>query len=196
MTIAENQGISISSLISTLIATGKPTSKQKLVNDYRIGGKPLNPHSFSIDSNLSILTYEVEKHDGSNFVQQWYIQSEASNLPNNKSNRYYLVSNGKRISKLHIYSFTGCVCLFSRLDYKHIYRSQSYSAGQQGFKHHDYRRKIDRLLKNKKRLVVSYDGKQTRTSKKLDHYLQLEDYYDDIASKRLSAFYLKYRNKV
>lgn len=196
MKFTYNQGTSISKLIKSLIASGNPTKEHSLANGLTIGGEPLNPHAFSLNEDFSVLTYEVQRHNGDKFIQRWYVDSEVSNLPNNESVRYYLISNGRRISKLHIYAFKDCVCLFSRLDYKHCYYSQSYSIGQQGLKHHDYRRKIDRLLKNKKRIVVSYDGKQTRTSKKLNHYLQLEDYYDDLASKRLGAFYLKFRNKV
>jgi len=88
------------------------------------------------------------------------------------------------------------VCLFSRLDYHHIYRRQSYSTQQKGLKHHDYRRKIEAILKGKKRLVVSYAGKRTRTAKKLDYYLKLESYYDGLAKKRLASFCNKLRNKV
>jgi hypothetical protein len=196
MKFVYNQGTSISKLIKALIASGNPTKEHSLANGLTIGGEPLNPHSFSLNESLNFLTYEVQRNNGDKFLQQWYVISEASNLPNVESVRYYLLSNGKRISKLHIYAFSDCVCLFSRLDYKHWYYSQSYSKGQQGFKHHDYRRKIDRLIKSKKRLVCSYNGKQTRTSKKIDHYLQLEDHYDDLASKRLGAFYLKYCDKV
>jgi hypothetical protein len=115
--------------------------------------------------------------------------SEASNLPNIKEGvRYYLLSNGKRISKLHLYAFRDCVCLFSRHEYKHLYRSQTYSIQQKGLKHDDYRRKIDSILKGTKRLVVSYAGKRTRKAKKLDYYLKLESYYNDLANKRLASF--------
>jgi hypothetical protein len=190
MTLDFNQSISINALIKALIATGSPTSKQCLSNDMTIGGEPLSPHSFSLNESLSFLTYEVERRNGEVYLQQWHVQSEVSNLPNIKGSvRYYLLSNGKRISKLHLYAFRDCVCLFSRHDYRHIYRSHSYSTQSVGLKHHDYRRKIDRLLEQKKKLTLCYKGKRTRTAKKLDHYLQQEEHYDHLAYLRLLKFF-------
>ena len=159
-----------------------------------IGGEPLSPHSFTLNESLSFLTYEVERSNGEVYLQQWHVLREASNLPNVKESfRYYLSSNGKRISKLHFYAFRDCVCLFSRLDYKHHYRSQIYSAESVGLKHHDYDRRIERLLKEKKRLVLYYNGKRTRTAKRLDYYERMSDYYSELADAKtarwLSRFY-------
>jgi hypothetical protein len=193
MKISHNQTISVSRLISTLIATGSPTAKQCLSNGITIGGEPISPHSFSLNESLNFLTYESQRDNDEVYLQQWQVISEASNLPNIKEGvRYYLLSNGKRISKLHLYAFSDCVCLFSRHEYKHLYRSQTYSTQQKGFKHHDYRRKIDNILKNKKRLVINYNGRRTRTAKKLDHYLEQEAYYDKLADNRLASFLGKY----
>ena len=193
MTLDYNQSISISKLIKALIATGNPTKKQSLANKITIGGEPLSPHSFRLDDSLTVLTYEVERHNGETFVQNWYLETSLSNLPNNKKSvRYYLISRGRRIAKLHCYAFTDCVCLFSRHDYKHIYRSQSYSKQQRGLKHHDYRRKIESLVNSKKKLTLKYQGKPTRTAKRLNYYEEQEEYYDDLANERLMAAYLSF----
>jgi hypothetical protein len=193
MTLDFNQSISVSKLIKALIATSRPTSKQQLANGYTIGGKPISQHSFSLNESLNCLTYEVERNNGETYLQQWHVLRETSNLPNVKEGfRYYLFSNGKRISKLHLYAFRDCVCLFSRLDYRHIYRSQSYSAESKGLKHHDYRRKIERLLKQKKKLTLYYDGKRTKTAKRLDYYTEQEDYYDELATQRLLSNFSKF----
>ena len=158
-----------------------------------IGGEPLSPHSFTLNESLSFLTYEVERSNGEVYLQQWHVLREASNLPNVKESfRYYLSSNGKRISKLHFYAFRDCVCLFSRLDYKHHYRSQIYSAESKGIKHHDYRRKIERLLQRKKKLTLYYEGKRTRTAKQLDYYAEQEEYYDEMATQRLLSNFSKF----
>jgi len=191
MVLYNNQSVGVSWLVKELL---KYPNQWATVDVGSIEGRRLNEHKIRVCTESYKLEYVYYFDDGTENRQTWYISQGYSNLPNRKEAiRYYLISKNKRISKLHFFLFIQGLFLISRHDYKHHYRSQIYSVESVGLKHHDYDRRIERLLKEKKRLVLYYNGKRTRTAKRLDYYERMSDYYNELADAKtarwLSRFY-------
>ena len=185
MTLQNNQSISVTLLINLLLNN---PNEWGIVSVGTINGKELNKHKIKINTDAQQIEYHYFLNNGNEQISAWTYVSDISNLPN-KGKRYYLFSHGKRISKLHFYAFSNGIILFSRHDYNHIYRSQSYSTQSKGLKNHDYNRNIKRLLKKKQKLTLYYNGERTKTAKRLDYYTSMESYYSNLSLKHLMRRY-------
>lgn len=187
MTLQNNQSISVTLLINLLLNN---PNEWGIVSVGTINGKELNKHKIRINTDAQQIEYHYFLNNGTEQRSAWTYVFNYSNLPNKKeSKRYYLRSHGKRISMLHFYAFSNAVIILSRHDYKHIYRSQSYSTQSKGLKNHDYNRNIKRLLKKKQKLTLYYNGERTKTAKRLDYYTSMESYYSNLSLKHLMRRY-------
>ncbi len=185
MDIPINNSFSVTWLLKPLVkgtstaavfTTGKGTQHEKY-------------HMFKYDS--SKLIYESTYPDGSKYRNSWQVTWQESNLIPGTF-KVYLLCKGHRVSKLYCGGFSDGVFFFTRHSQKVIYKPQRASHNDRCFFYHNFNRKIEQLLSSKKQLRLSYQGKPTRTAKRLEYYRERVDHYDTQMLYLLRRFVARY----